>query len=52
VVNGGRIVERGTHSELLEQNGLYAQLYREQFSEKPEFTDDDTAREVPLLAEV
>ncbi|HLW02268.1 MAG TPA: ABC transporter ATP-binding protein [Ktedonobacterales bacterium] len=32
VVNRGRIVERGTHAELLEQNGLYAQLYREQFS--------------------
>jgi ATP-binding cassette subfamily B protein len=50
VVKGGRIVERGTHLELLEQNGLYAQLYREQFSEKPEFTDDDAAT-MPLLAE-
>jgi ATP-binding cassette, subfamily B, bacterial len=50
VVKGGQIVERGTHPELLEQNGLYAQLYREQFSEKPEFTDDEAAT-VPLLAE-
>ncbi len=32
VVDRGRIVERGTHAELLEQNGLYARLYREQFS--------------------
>jgi ATP-binding cassette subfamily B protein len=32
VVNRGRIVERGTHADLLAQNGLYAQLYREQFS--------------------
>lgn len=27
----GQIVERGTHAELLEQNGLYADLYRRQF---------------------
>ena len=52
VVKSGRIVERGTHAELLEQNGLYAQLYREQFSEKPEFTEDAEATELPLLAEV
>ncbi len=32
VVDRGRIVERGTHAELLQQNGLYAKLYREQFS--------------------
>ena len=32
VVNKGEIVERGTHQELLAQNGLYAQLYHEQFS--------------------
>ena len=28
VVNGGRIVERGTHAELLARGGLYAQLYQ------------------------
>jgi len=33
VVNKGEIVERGTHQELLEYNGLYAQLYNEQFSQ-------------------
>ncbi len=32
VVDRGRIVERGTHAELLQQGGLYARLYREQFS--------------------
>ena len=33
VVNEGRIVERGTHAELLERRGLYAELYRRQFAE-------------------
>jgi ATP-binding cassette subfamily B protein len=32
VVNKGEIVERGTHEELMELNGLYARLYKEQFS--------------------
>ena len=33
VVDGGRIVQRGTHSELLAEGGLYAHLYRTQFVE-------------------
>src|SRR6266496_1589798 len=32
VVDKGEIVERGTHHELLELNGMYARLYNEQFS--------------------
>jgi len=33
VVQEGRIVERGTHSELVEGLGLYADLYRRQFAD-------------------
>ncbi len=32
VVDAGRITERGTHAELLEAGGLYADLYRTQFA--------------------
>lgn len=32
VMQDGRIVERGTHAELLKRGGLYADLYRRQFS--------------------
>src|SRR5436190_11340112 len=31
VMDRGRLVERGTHRELLEQGGLYARLYEQQF---------------------
>ncbi|MFN8527999.1 MAG: ABC transporter ATP-binding protein [Anaerolineae bacterium] len=34
VIDRGRIVERGTHGELLAQNGLYASLYETQFSQQ------------------
>ncbi len=33
VLDRGRLVERGTHSELLAHGGLYAQLYHEQFQD-------------------
>jgi ABC-type multidrug transport system fused ATPase/permease subunit len=32
VMDRGRIVERGTHGQLLEQGGLYSQLYETQFN--------------------
>ena len=32
VMNDGRIIERGTHSELLEKNGFYTKLYNSQFA--------------------
>jgi ATP-binding cassette subfamily B protein len=33
VVDAGRIVERGTHDELLAAGGAYAGLYATQFSD-------------------
>ena len=34
VVDNGEITEQGTHEQLLELNGTYAQLYRQQFREE------------------
>ncbi len=39
VLRNGRIVESGTHQELLEINGDYAALYKVQFTENPQKTD-------------
>jgi ATP-binding cassette subfamily B protein len=44
VVDGGRIVEQGTHDDLLGREGLYAQLYQTQFrhqAEGPEPSDGE-----------
>jgi ATP-binding cassette subfamily B multidrug efflux pump len=35
VMNHGAIVEKGTHKELLAQNGFYADLYNSQFTTRP-----------------
>lgn len=42
VVEDGRIVERGTHSELLAAGGRYEELYRTQFD------DNETREAVPI----
>jgi ABC-type multidrug transport system fused ATPase/permease subunit len=39
VVEAGRVVERGTHEELLDAGGRYAGLYRTQFAEPDEPAD-------------
>jgi ATP-binding cassette subfamily B protein len=36
VIDRGRIVERGTHAELLALSGIYASLYETQFSRQPQ----------------
>jgi ATP-binding cassette subfamily B multidrug efflux pump len=46
VLEGGRIVQRGTHAELLEQGGLYKQIYDLQLRDQEQF-----AREMLFLEE-
>ncbi|HUA95537.1 MAG TPA: ABC transporter ATP-binding protein [Acidimicrobiales bacterium] len=41
VVEGGRIVEHGTHRELLAAGGLYTELYRTQFADQDTVTAPD-----------
>jgi ATP-binding cassette, subfamily B, bacterial len=48
VIDDGRVAERGRHEELLEQGGLYAELYRTQFARQAR--QDDTVSAVASQA--
>ncbi|GII32100.1 ABC transporter ATP-binding protein [Planotetraspora mira] len=38
VIEDGKVVERGDHDSLLERDGVYAELYRTQFTGSPDLT--------------
>ena len=44
VIEGGRIAEQGTHTQLLERGGRYAELYNTQFAADPADEQDSAAR--------
>lgn len=51
VLDQGRIVERGTHRELMEKGGLYSSFYRLQFKEEEGFEVTQTATLQPGLGQ-
>ena len=52
VINDGQIVEKGSHDELLQQNGAYAMLYNSQFKmlEGQEYQEQESAADTDSKA--
>ncbi len=50
VLDQGRIVERGKHHELLQQDGLYRQIFELQLRDRESFLPDMTADDEPSAA--
>jgi ATP-binding cassette subfamily B multidrug efflux pump len=48
VMDGGRIVERGKHSALLSQDGLYRQIYELQLRDQESFHEEMQALNLPV----
>jgi ATP-binding cassette subfamily B protein len=50
VINDGRVVQSGTHAELIAAGGLYAELYRTQFEQQAGgLTETETEVEIDLV---
>ncbi len=50
VLDGGRVVDRGTHRDLLERQGLYARLCKMQFEDNMTLGDEPAPTNVSLRA--
>ncbi len=44
VLNNGKIVEQGTHDQLLQNNGYYATVFRHQYGEFEQYIDNQNRR--------
>ncbi len=50
VLDHGRIIERGTHSQLLDRNGAYAQMWERQQARQDSVSSSPLAPELPSIA--